>query len=135
MFDRLEQNLRRNATPNLADVSSSSRTTRRRQRAGISNHPGRDRPRPLDAGDGPGRLRAVRVAVAPDRRVVWVTARGSNRLLGFAAARLAGRDPGHTLEADVFVGEAPIGLTPGRPGELVIVADSDRSTPRTSTPP
>ena len=67
----------------------------------------------------------VRVAVSPDGRVVWVTARASDRLLGFAAARLTAR-PTAALAADVRVGEAPVGLAVADQGRVIVVADSDR---------
>jgi hypothetical protein len=56
---------------------------------------------------------------------VWVTARGSNDLLCFSAARLAS-DPPHALVAIVRVGEAPVGLAAVRGGSLIVVADSNR---------
>ncbi len=68
----------------------------------------------------------VRVAVAPDGSVVWVTARASDQLLGFAASRLTGARPADALIAEVPVGEAPVGLAVADGGRLVVVADSDR---------
>lgn len=43
---------------------------------------------------------------------VWVTARASDDVLCFAAARLV-TDPSHALVAAVRVGEAPVGLANG----------------------
>jgi len=68
----------------------------------------------------------VRVTVSPDGRTVWVTARASDRLLGFDAARLTGSRPGNALVADVPVGEAPVGLALVDGGKLIVVADSNR---------
>ena len=56
---------------------------------------------------------------------VWVTARASDDVLCFAAARLV-TDPSHALVAVVRVGEAPVGLTAVRDGTLIVVADSNR---------
>lgn len=70
--------------------------------------------------------RPVRVAVTSQGTVVWVTARGSNTLLGFSAAALRGQDPDHALVADVPVGEEPVGLALVANGRRIIVADSDR---------
>jgi DNA-binding beta-propeller fold protein YncE len=58
--------------------------------------------------------------------VVWVTARGSNALLGFSAAALRGPDPDHALVTDVAVGEEPVGLALVAHGRRIVVADSDR---------
>ena len=66
----------------------------------------------------------VRVAVGDDG-VVWVTARGSNALLGFDAARLV-IEPDHAMVANVLVGQAPVGLAVARGGTRVAVADSNR---------
>jgi DNA-binding beta-propeller fold protein YncE len=56
---------------------------------------------------------------------VWVTARASDDVLCFAAARLV-TDPSHALVAVARVGEAPVGLTAVRDGTLIVVADSNR---------
>jgi DNA-binding beta-propeller fold protein YncE len=74
----------------------------------------------VDAGCSP-----VRVITSPNGSVVWVTARGSDRLLGFSAARLR-TDPGHSLIASVEVGEAPVGLAFVDGGSRIVVADSNR---------
>ncbi len=74
----------------------------------------------VDAGCEP-----VRVAVSPNGTVVWVTARASDALLGFSAARLL-TDPAQSLVADVRVGEAPVGLAVVNNGATVVVADSNR---------
>jgi DNA-binding beta-propeller fold protein YncE len=67
----------------------------------------------------------VRVAVSPDGSIVWVTARASNRLLAFSAARLL-TDPAKALLADVTVGTAPVGVAVFDHGHRVISADSNR---------
>ena len=67
----------------------------------------------------------VRVITSANGRVVWVTARASDALLAFSAARLR-TDPGDALLADVPVGEAPVGLALVGNGTMVVVADSDR---------
>ena len=67
----------------------------------------------------------VRVVTAADGTQVWVTARASDDVLCFAAARLV-TDPSHALVAVVRVGEAPVGLTAVRDGTLIVVADSNR---------
>ena len=74
----------------------------------------------VDAGCQP-----VRVTTAADGTRVWVTARASDDLLCFAAARLVS-DPKRALVAAVRVGEAPVGLAAVRGGSLVVVADSNR---------
>jgi DNA-binding beta-propeller fold protein YncE len=67
----------------------------------------------------------VRVAVSPDGATVWVTARASNSLLGFSAARLINHQP-NALAADVRLGSAPVGLALLRNGSRIVVADSNR---------
>ena len=70
----------------------------------------------------------VRVVLSPGARVAWVTARGSDALLGFATSRLtAGR---LALIADVRVGSAPVGVVLVDGGRLAVVADSNRFTGR-----
>ena len=67
----------------------------------------------------------VRVITTAHGTQVWVTARASDDVLCFAAARLV-TDPSHALVATVRVGEAPVGLTAVRDGTLIVVADSNR---------
>jgi hypothetical protein len=71
----------------------------------------------------------VRVITSADGSVLWVTARASDRLLGFSAARLRS-DPAHSLIARVPVGEAPVGLALVRNGTRIVVADSNRFNAR-----
>ncbi|MGH3210354.1 MAG: YncE family protein [Trebonia sp.] len=72
------------------------------------------------AGDQP-----VRVVTAADGTQVWVTARASDDVLCFSAARLAS-DPAHALVAVTRVGSEPVGLAAVRGGTLLVVADSNR---------
>ena len=74
----------------------------------------------VDAGCQP-----VRVMTAANGTQVWVTARASDDVLCFAAARLV-TDPPRALVAVVRVGQAPVGLTAVRDGTLIVVADSNR---------
>jgi DNA-binding beta-propeller fold protein YncE len=74
----------------------------------------------VDAGCSP-----VRVITSGDGSVVWVTARESDRLLGFSAARLR-TDPAHSLITSTQVGEAPVGLALVDGGTRIVVADSNR---------
>jgi DNA-binding beta-propeller fold protein YncE len=67
----------------------------------------------------------VRVIVSGDGRVIWVTARGSDFLLGFSAARLLS-DPAQALIARVRVGAAPVGLALVDNATRIVVADSNR---------
>jgi DNA-binding beta-propeller fold protein YncE len=66
----------------------------------------------------------VRVVLSPGGEVAWVTARGSDSLLGLAAARLGSARP--ALVADVRVGSAPVGVVLVDGGRLAVVADSNR---------
>jgi DNA-binding beta-propeller fold protein YncE len=67
----------------------------------------------------------VRVITSADGTEIWVTARASDDLLCFSAARLAS-DPARALVSAVRVGEAPVGLAAVRGGSVVVVADSNR---------
>ncbi len=73
----------------------------------------------------PAGCNPVRVATSPDGSIVWVTARASDELLAFSAAKLrqGSRD---ALLAAVRVGEAPVGLEPVDAGRHIVVADSNR---------
>ncbi len=68
---------------------------------------------------------AVRVITSRSGSVVWVTARESDALLAFSAARLRS-DPKHSRLAAVRVGEAPVGLALVDHGQRIVVADSNR---------
>jgi DNA-binding beta-propeller fold protein YncE len=67
----------------------------------------------------------VRVIVSRDGKTVWVTARGSNALLGFSASSLVS-DRRHAQIAQVMVGEAPVGLALVNNDTRVVIADSNR---------
>jgi DNA-binding beta-propeller fold protein YncE len=67
----------------------------------------------------------ARVITSGDGRTLWVTARGSDALLGFAAAKLVS-DPQHALVARVPVGVAPVGLIAVGNGTRIVVANSNR---------
>jgi DNA-binding beta-propeller fold protein YncE len=67
----------------------------------------------------------VRVVVSPDGSTVWVSARASNDLLAFSAAKLRS-DPAHAMMASVRVGAAPVGLALVDGGRRVVLADSNR---------
>lgn len=71
----------------------------------------------------------VRVVTSGDGRLVWVTARASDDLIAFSAARLL-TDPARALIAIVRVGEAPVGLMLVHRDSRVIVADSNRFSVR-----
>jgi serine/threonine protein kinase/DNA-binding beta-propeller fold protein YncE len=74
----------------------------------------------VDAGCSPAR-------VITDKSTVWVTARDSNALLAFSAARLVS-DPKHALARKVPVGLSPIGLTFADGGKRILVADTNFNT-------
>jgi len=67
----------------------------------------------------------VRVITSADGAVAWVTARGSNTLLGFSTALLRSH-PARALIARAGVGEAPVGLALVDQGRQIVVADSNR---------
>ena len=90
--------------------------------------------RPADAvaGTVPAGCSPVRVVTSADGKVVWVTARGSDAVLGFSAAALR-TDPRHALLTQVQVGEAPVGLALSGDGRRLVVADSDRFNAKGAT--
>jgi DNA-binding beta-propeller fold protein YncE len=71
--------------------------------------------------DGCGSARAL---YSGNGKVIWVTARQSDALLAFSAAKLQ-TDPAHALVARVQVGETPLGETLIDHGTLILVADSN----------
>ena len=75
----------------------------------------------------------VRVIISADGSVVWVTARESDALLGFSAAKLRS-DPAHALIARVGVGVSPIGLSFAADGKRIVVANSDLKSIAGATP-
>jgi DNA-binding beta-propeller fold protein YncE len=116
--------------------------------AGASRRPVTGRPCPGDPDSAPGVVRIigiaaaerdpatavrataaagaspVRVVLSPGAAVAWVTARGSDALLGFATSRLTSARP--ALVTDVPVGSAPVGVVLVDGGRLAVVADSNR---------
>jgi serine/threonine protein kinase/DNA-binding beta-propeller fold protein YncE len=66
----------------------------------------------------------VRVVASPDGKMVWVTARLSNELLGFSTARLRS-DPKQALIVKVQVGLTPTGEILVDGGRKMVVADTD----------
>ncbi|KAI1208532.1 cytochrome cd1-nitrite reductase-like protein [Annulohypoxylon truncatum] len=83
----------------------------------------------VDAGCSP-----VRLEVSPDGKLVWVTARQSNRLLAFDTAKLDSAHPEGALAASVQVGTSPVGLAIINGGRHIITADSNRfNSPNATT--
>ena len=74
----------------------------------------------VDAGCSPAR-------VISDKSTVWVTARDSNALIAFSAARLVS-DPKHALLAKVTVGLSPIGEAFIDGGKRIVLADTNLNT-------
>jgi DNA-binding beta-propeller fold protein YncE/tRNA A-37 threonylcarbamoyl transferase component Bud32 len=74
----------------------------------------------------------IRVITSDAGKYVWVTARDSNALLAFSAAKLLS-DPQHALIARVGVGQGPIGITIIGPRNRIIVADSNLHTQKGAT--
>jgi DNA-binding beta-propeller fold protein YncE len=66
----------------------------------------------------------ARVLVSQDGRVVWVTDRASNALIGFSAAKLLTK-PGDSLILRVNVGQTPIGMTFVNGGKEIMVVDAN----------
>ncbi len=66
-----------------------------------------------------------RVITSADGKTVWVTARGSNAVLGFSASELQSSGSRHPLVAKVPVGQTPIGLALVNDGSRMVVADTD----------
>lgn len=73
---------------------------------------------------GPAGCMPARVIASPDGKTVWVTARGSNALLGFSAPTLR-TDPKQALVADVPVGKTPIGIALVNGNSRLIVANTN----------
>jgi DNA-binding beta-propeller fold protein YncE len=72
-----------------------------------------------EAGCNPGRA-----SLSADGKMVWITARTSNAVLGFSANRLR-TDPSHALMVTVPVGTTPVGEMLVDGGRRLIVADTD----------
>lgn len=84
------------------------------------SHPAKSVVTTVNAGCEP-----VRVITSASGAAVWVTARASDALLGFSAARLISA-PRKALVAVVRVGTAPVGLALVDSGSRAVVADSNR---------
>ena len=80
----------------------------------------------------PAGCQPVRVITTAGGQDVWVTARGSNALLAFSAAKLVS-DPGHALIARVQVGQGPIGLAAVAGGRRIVVANSNLNMVKSAT--
>jgi DNA-binding beta-propeller fold protein YncE len=85
-------------------------------------HPAKSVVSTVNAGCSP-----ARVVTTGDGTTVWVTARDSNAVLAFSAAKLRG-SPAHALIARVRVGQGPIGLTLADGGKRLLVADSNQAS-------
>jgi DNA-binding beta-propeller fold protein YncE len=81
----------------------------------------------------PAGCKPNRIAFSASGRNLWVTAAGSNALLGFSTAKLAS-DPGHALFARVAVGQSPLGLAVVSHGTRIVVADSNKAPQPGSMP-
>ena len=66
----------------------------------------------------------ARALISANHQVIWVTARMSDALLAFSAAKLR-TDPKHALIAKVMVGEVPLGEAFVDHGTRIVVADSN----------
>jgi 6-phosphogluconolactonase (cycloisomerase 2 family) len=111
LYSTSEQSLHGHTTQGTLSVISVARAEHDPARSVLST---------VYSGCGP-----VRVVTSRSGSVVWVTARESDALLAFSAARLRS-DPGRLRLADVRVGEAPVGLDLVNAGRRIVVADSNR---------
>jgi DNA-binding beta-propeller fold protein YncE len=73
----------------------------------------------------PGGCKPNRVVLSNGGQDLWLTAVGSNALLGFSTAKLLS-DPGHALVSVVPVGLAPLGMAVISKGTRIVVADSNK---------
>ena len=81
----------------------------------------------------PAGCKANRIVFTAGGQKLWVTAAGSNALLGFSTAKLLS-DPGHALLARVAVGQSPLGLAVISHGNRIVVADSNKQAQPGSVP-
>ncbi|HEY5355602.1 MAG TPA: protein kinase [Streptosporangiaceae bacterium] len=81
----------------------------------------------------PAGCKPNRIAFSAGGQNLWVTAVGSNAVLGFSTAKLLS-DPGHALLARVAVGQSPLGLAVISHGTRIVVADSNKVPQPGSTP-
>ena len=96
--------------------------------AKAEQHPGSAMMKTIPAGCKPNRIE-----FSNGGQDLWVTAVGSNALLGFSTAKLLS-DPGHALLARVAVGQSPLGLAIISHGSRIVVADSNKVNQPGSTP-
>jgi DNA-binding beta-propeller fold protein YncE len=73
----------------------------------------------------PAGCKPNRIAFSASGQNLWVTAVGSNAVLGFSTAKLLS-DPGHALLARVAVGQSPLGLAVVSHGTRIVIADSNK---------
>jgi serine/threonine protein kinase/DNA-binding beta-propeller fold protein YncE len=67
-----------------------------------------------------------RVVLSNSGQDLWLTAAGSNALLGFSTAKLLS-DPRHALVSVVPVGQSPLGMAVISHGTRIVVADSNKN--------
>ena len=67
-----------------------------------------------------------RVVLSNGGQDLWLTAAGSNALLGFSTAKLLS-DPRHALVSAVPVGQSPLGMAVISHGTRIVVADSNKN--------
>ena len=73
----------------------------------------------------PAGCKPNRIVFSHGGQDLWVTAVGSNAVLGFSTAKLLS-DPGHALLARVAIGQSPLGLAVISHGTRIVVADSNK---------
>ena len=88
--------------------------------AKAEQHPGSAMMKTIPAGCKPNRIE-----FSNGGQDLWLTAVGSNALLGFSTAKLLS-DPGHALLARVAIGQSPLGLAVISHGSRIVVADSNK---------
>jgi DNA-binding beta-propeller fold protein YncE len=77
--------------------------------------------RSVEAGASP-----VRVVIATDGKLAWVSARGGNAVVAFDTAAVLSGAGGRALQAVVQVGVAPVGLALLHSGRRLVAANSNR---------
>jgi DNA-binding beta-propeller fold protein YncE len=80
----------------------------------------------------PAGCQPARALLSRDGKVLWVSARGSDALLGFSTAKLLS-DRNHALIARVMVGEVPLGEIFVDGGRRIVLADSNLNGLQTAT--
>jgi len=74
----------------------------------------------------PAGCKPNRVVLSNGGQDLWLTAVGSNALLGFSTAKLLS-DPRHALVSVVPVGQSPLGMAVISHGTRIVVADSNKN--------